>query len=513
MLGIGEYILLLIILFFIISTLFTKFVAVGLIVIVTSLTFWKLNEYSNYWKKRNIPSPKGKLGIGNIIELFENFKNSDERWKKKFGKTYGLMMGLTPDITTTDLNIIKEVYVKQFEKFIDRETFFPGSNKKEKSLFAHGMFMLRGDDWRRVRNLSSPAFTTGKMKMFVTFFNETANKTLELLKNYELEDKPIDIKKMCDGMTLDSIFKSTFGLKTDLQEDPNNIVRKNAKKVFDANVYDPRVYFNYHIKDDKEIKFFTDLLSQCYEKRKKELKEVNDDDDNKEKDEDIMFENATKSQKAKGMSKIEILAQGFLFLLAGYETTASTINFLLFMLANHQEYQEKCREEILDALQGKDINYIDYDTVNKLNYLDQCVKECLRMFPPAGKINRICVEKTTINGIEFEPGTMVSVPIFNLHYDEEIYPQPNIFDPERFSTEQKAGRDPLYYMPFGYGPRNCIGMRFAYLSIKIYIARFLTKYRFKTCKESVPLPLEIATVSLTKPKDTLYLKVETISNL
>uniref|UniRef100_A0A0K0FVA5 Cytochrome P450 n=1 Tax=Strongyloides venezuelensis TaxID=75913 RepID=A0A0K0FVA5_STRVS len=543
MIGIGEYIIFSSVLFLIISILFSKYVAIAFITILISLIFWKVNTLKNYWKKRNIPSPKGKFGIGNILEIMNDFKNCDLKWKKEFGGTYGVMMGLRPDLATTNLDIIKEVYVKQFDKFIDREGFMPSSSKRDKSLLANGMFIKRGEDWRRIRNLCSPAFTTGKMKMFVKFFNETVDRTIEILKKYETEDKAIDMKELCDGMTIDSIFKSTFGYKTDLQENPDNIVREYAKNLFDSSIYDPkflfillfpevtniiRVYFGYHVKNNTEHNYFRDLLSECYERRKKELERgenneapdffkvllqsVNDDDDDKDKDEEIVFEEATQNQKKKGMSKIEVLSQGFLFLLAGYETTASSIHFLLFMLAHHQEYQDRCREEILEVLGEKSIDYIDYDTENKLTYLDQCVKECLRMYPPAGRINRTCVQKTTINGIDFEPGVSISVPIFNLHYDEDIYPEPNIFDPERFSPEQKAGRDPLYYMPFGYGPRNCIGMRYAYLSMKVYLARLLLKYKFKTCPESLPIPLEISARGMTKPIEKLYLKVETISD-
>uniref|UniRef100_A0A0N5BJ04 Cytochrome P450 n=1 Tax=Strongyloides papillosus TaxID=174720 RepID=A0A0N5BJ04_STREA len=543
MLGIGDYILFLSILYLIISTLFSKYVAISFIVILTSLTFWKIKSWENYWKKRNILGPEGKFGVGNLLEIINDFKHADFQWRKKFGETYGLIMVFRPDLTTTNLDIIKEVYVKQFDKFIDRQGFIPSSSKRDKSLLANGMFIKRGEDWRRIRNLCSPAFTTGKMKMFVKFFNETVDKTIEILKKHETEDKAVDLKELCDGMTIDSIFKSTFGYKADLQEDPNSTIREYARNLFDVNIYDPkfmllilfpeitnfiRVYFGYHFKNNTEHNYFRDLLSECYERRKKELEKgenneapdffkvllqsVNDDsDDAKDKDEEIVFEEATQNQKKKGMSKIEVLSQGFLFLLAGYETTANSIHFLLFMLAHHQEYQDRCREEILEVLGEKSIDYIDYDTEIKLTYLDQCVKECLRMYPPAGKINRICVQKTTINGIDFEPGVSVSISIFNLHYDEDIYPEPNIFDPERFSPEQKAGRDPLYYMPFGYGPRNCIGMRYAYLSMKVYLARLLLKYKFKTCPESLPIPLEIIAQAMTKPIEKLYLKVETIS--
>uniref|UniRef100_A0A0N5C223 Cytochrome P450 n=1 Tax=Strongyloides papillosus TaxID=174720 RepID=A0A0N5C223_STREA len=541
MIGIGECILLSITLFIIISTLFSKYVAIGLIVILTSLIIWKINSCSHYWKKRNILGPEGKFGVGNLLEIMNDFKNCDLKWKKEFGETYGVMMGLRPDLTTTNLDIIKEVYVKQFDKFIDREDFMSTSSKTCDSLLDNNMLSRRGEDWRRIRNLCSPAFTTGKMKMFVKFFNETVDRTIEILKKYETEDKEIDMKELCDGMTIDSIFKSTFGYKTDLQEDPNNIIRVYCRRLFDASIYDPeflfmllfpeiskflRVYFGYHVKINTEHNYFRNLLSECYERRKKELErgENNEapdffkvllqsvnDEDIENNDREIVTESATENQKRKGMSKIEALSQGFLFLLAGHETTASSVHFLLFMLAHHQEYQDRCREEILEVLGEKSIDYIDYDTVNKLTYLDQCVKECLRMYPPSGRINRMCVQKTTINGIDFEPGCLVSIPIFTMHYNEDVYPQPNIFDPERFSPEQKAGRDPLYYIPFGYGPRNCIGMRYAYISMKVYLARLLLKYKFKTCPESLPIPLEITSRGMTKPIEKLYLKVETIS--
>uniref|UniRef100_A0A0N4Z4L9 Cytochrome P450 n=1 Tax=Parastrongyloides trichosuri TaxID=131310 RepID=A0A0N4Z4L9_PARTI len=506
------------------------------------MLFLKLIIWKTYWKKRNIPSPDGTIFFGHTLQLFGDFKKCDERWQKEFGETYGLMIMGTPDLTTTNMEIIKEVYVKQFENFTDRQAFIPESAGEEESLLTNGMFSKGGDAWRRIRNLCSPAFTTGKMKMFVKFFNESVDKTIEILNKHCDNDKEIDMKMLCDGMTLDSIFKSTFGYKADMQEDPNNIVRVYARKMFESDIKDPaflflilfpyinsllRKYFGYHVNEQKEHNFFRDMLSECFERRKKELKEnVNNEAPDffkvliksleeknqiNEIDNEIIFEKATESQKKKGMSKCEILAQGFLFLLAGYETTSNTLHFLLFMLAHHQEYQDKCREEIINALDGKNINYIDYETVNKLNYLEQCVKESLRMYPPAGKINRMCVKRTTINGIDFEPGTTVSVSIFNLHYNDKVYPEPEVYDPDRFSPEQKALRDPLYYLPFGYGPRNCIGMRYAYLSMKVYLARLLLKFKFVTCDNSVSLPVKINAKGMTKTDKELILKVERIN--
>uniref|UniRef100_A0A0N4ZZF4 Cytochrome P450 n=1 Tax=Parastrongyloides trichosuri TaxID=131310 RepID=A0A0N4ZZF4_PARTI len=500
-------------------------------------------EWEYYWKNKNIPSPKGLFGIGHLIDIMKDFKECDNRWKEECGETYGLMLMGTPELLTTNLDLIREIYVKQFENFIDRESFSPESTDKDKSLLTSGMFTKRGEAWRRIRNLCSPAFSSAKMKMFVTFFNQSADKTIEILEDYFKNNKEVDMKELCDGMTLDSIFKSIFGYKIDIQEDPDNIVRTYAKKFFNVDIKNPsilililfpytcyllRKYFDYHVGTQIEHRFFKDLLSKCLERRRRKLKchdsneapdffnvllhALEEDNKYKDSDEEISFEKATQKQKNKGMSEYEILGQGFLFLLSGYETTSTSIHFILFMLAYHQEYQDKCREEIFSALRGKDLNYIDYETVNKLDYLEQCIKEGLRMYPPAGRINRVCVNKTTVNGIVFEPGTNVSVSIFNLHYDENVYLEPDVFNPERFSSEQKTLRDPLHYLPFGYGPRNCIGMRYAYLSMKVYLAKLLTKFIFVTCDKSTKLPIRIDSKGITKPSDKLILKVNKVND-
>jgi len=104
---------------------------------------------------------------------------------------------------------------------------------------------------------------------------------------------------------------------------------------------------------------------------------------------------------------------------------------------------------------------------------------------------RECTKKCTIKGLKIPKGTIVLVPTCTLHRDPEFYPDPDTYDPERFSAVAKQSRDPYTYLPFGQGPRNCIGMRFAQMEMKLVLIRLLKKYSFVLASEStVPLTLE-----------------------
>uniref|UniRef100_A0A8C8Z482 unspecific monooxygenase n=1 Tax=Prolemur simus TaxID=1328070 RepID=A0A8C8Z482_PROSS len=125
-----------------------------------------------------------------------------------------------------------------------------------------------------------------------------------------------------------------------------------------------------------------------------------------------------------------------------------------------------------------------YDAVVQLEYLDMVVNETLRLFPIAGRIQRVCKKDVEIKGLFIPKGVVVIIPTHVLHWDPKYWPEPKEFRPERFSKNNKDNIDPYLYLPFGVGPRNCIGMRFALISIKLAIVKILQNFSFKPCKET-----------------------------
>ncbi|KAI5128078.1 Cytochrome P450 3A4 [Manis pentadactyla] len=166
------------------------------------------------------------------------------------------------------------------------------------------------------------------------------------------------------------------------------------------------------------------------------------------------------------LSDMELVAQSIIFIFAGYESTSSVLSFLMYLLATHPDVQQKLQEEIDATFPDKTLP--SYDALVQMEYLDMVVNESLRLFPVAGRLEQLCKKDVEIKGVLIPKGTVVMVPIFVLHQDPELWPEPE-FRPERFSKKNKDSINPYTYLPFGSGPRNCIGMRFALLNMKLAI--------------------------------------------
>uniref|UniRef100_I3MLS5 unspecific monooxygenase n=2 Tax=Ictidomys tridecemlineatus TaxID=43179 RepID=I3MLS5_ICTTR len=140
-----------------------------------------------------------------------------------------------------------------------------------------------------------------------------------------------------------------------------------------------------------------------------------------------------------------------------------------------------------------------------MEYLDMVVNETLRLFPIAGRIERVCKKDVEINGVPIRKGTVVMIPSYVLHRDPQHWPEPEEFHPERFSKKNKDSIDPYIYMPFGNGPRNCIGMRFALMNMKLALVKVMQNFSFQLCKET-QIPLKLADQGLLQPEKPIILK-------
>lgn len=173
----------------------------------------------------------------------------------------------------------------------------------------------------------------------------------------------------------------------------------------------------------------------------------------------------------------ELSAQAFVFFVAGSETNSTASTLCMYELAKNPSIQEKLREDIKNTLQ-KHNNVISYESIMEMKYLDMVLNETLRKYPIAPDLLRMCRERYVLevpgyDPLVIEPGTMLWLSILGIQTDPEYYPEPDKFDPERFSEKGKIGRHPQTYLPFGEGPRNCVGMRFALLQSKVAIVQFV----------------------------------------
>ena len=134
------------------------------------------------------------------------------------------------------------------------------------------------------------------------------------------------------------------------------------------------------------------------------------------------------------------------------------------------------------------------------------VNETLRLYFLGGRLERTCKRDVEINGVTIPKGTIVIIPPYTLYRSPEYWPNPEEFRPERFSKENKDNIDPYIYLPFGAGPRNCIGMRFALLTLKVAITAVLQHFTFQACKE-IQIPLKLQSLGFMTPEKPIVLKL------
>ena len=209
-----------------------------------------------------------------------------------------------------------------------------------------------------------------------------------------------------------------------------------------------------------------------------------------------------------GISKLTaevLIAQSITFLLAGFETTGTTLSSTAFFMALHPEVQDKLINEVDKADQARGDTPL-YDYVQSIGYLDHVVCEALRLCSPGFNLLRACEEEAVYKGVRFPKGVDVNIPVYVLHRDPEVWDNPLEFNPENFSPEAQEKRNPYSFLPFGSGPRHCIGMRFALLEIKIALLKVMQQFKFERAPETVA-KLEHGTTVLMLPKHKIYLKI------
>ncbi|EEC16802.1 cytochrome P450, putative [Ixodes scapularis] len=208
----------------------------------------------------------------------------------------------------------------------------------------------------------------------------------------------------------------------------------------------------------------------------------------------------------------EIRANLFATLVDGFETISAAMTFMAYILAKHQDVQDKLRTTIIKALDKNMESYVE--TILRIEYLDQVTLEALRLYPPvAGFITRTCEKDYHYKGLKIPSGMTILIPVHQLHYDLNLWNQPEAFDPDRFSACNKSILNSVQYQAFGNGPRRCMGMRFAQLELKIAFAKILANYSLFLDERHIgedQLKLKTSFI-FANPRDGVWIKLKKVS--
>ncbi|CAG9859947.1 unnamed protein product [Phyllotreta striolata] len=513
-----------------------------LIVILLLMVWIYLNfvKPAAYWNERRVfhvtPGRKFLKEFFSRKSIFELSLDAYRNFPSR--RFYGSYQIFKPCLVVTDLDLIKQITVKDFDHFTDHFTFF---DQKTDPILGQNLFELKGERWKDMRSTLSPAFTSSKMKGMYPFIQETARKFTDHFYQLPEDIIEMDMKTAFSKFTNDIIATCAFGIECDtLKNESNDFFALGSQIANPASgtrlklllkLMFPRFYevFNMSLFPLNITNFFQNLVKTNIEYREKnnvirpdmiqllmEAKRGRLKHSDENTDQDTGFATVEESSVGKSLRQIELTdelmtAQALVFFIAGFDTSSTVLSFLAHQLAIDQDVQKKLQTEIDDVIKSQES--VSYEDLLKMKYLDQVISEILRRYPPGYTLTRVCVKDYKIEAAKrsektfvLKKGTIVSLPIIGIHMDPIFFPNPEKFDPERFNEENRAHIVPGSFMPFGSGPRNCIGSRFALLECKSVIVSLLSKFDILP-NERTRIPLRLAKKIMLSSKDGVCLSL------
>ncbi|KAM6216827.1 cytochrome P450 4F2-like [Rhynchocyon petersi] len=362
-----------------------------------------------------------------------------------------------------------------------------------------GLLLSSGDKWNHQRRLLTPAFHFNILKPYVKIFSEAANIMHDKWQHLISKgSEHLDMFEHISLMTLDSLLKCVFSFDSHCQEKPSEYITTilelsalTVKRHHQIFLHWDFLYFltrdgQHFQKACRLVHNFTDAAIQ---ERRRTLAEQGVDDFLKAKAKaktmdfiDVLL--LSRDEDGKELSDEQVRAEADTFMFEGHDTTASGISWVLYNLAKHPEYQERCRKEVQELMGDCKLEEIEWDDLAQLPFLSMCIKESLRLHPPVTVISRRCTQDVVLpDGWVIPKGTTCLINIFGTHHNPSVWPNPEVYDPFRFDLENSQKRSPLAFIPFSAGPRNCIGQTFAMTEMKVVLA--LTLLRFRVLPDEV----------------------------
>ncbi|XP_055933941.1 cytochrome P450 3A41-like isoform X1 [Argiope bruennichi] len=490
-----------------------------LVVLVASVVFmvvrWAVNRHDRLkvFKRYGIPGPEPDFLSGNMNQLKSAPTPNDiiTSWLGKYGNVFGYYVGEIPYIVVNDLEMLKQVFIKDSNVFINRPAMFLDVAPLNKTILA-----LKDKRWKEVRSLLTPTFSSGKIKLMTQIVSKKVDVTVRVVEKHAEKDEIFDMYELVQGLTLDVIADCALAMKSHCQENPQDIFLVAVRDFFryaNNRAVEYAIMFPFVA---TVMSFISNYLTAgqmtnlIVDSVKRAIAERRQKPDVRSMDilQLMLDHKGNDGTGSPGLTDEEIIANAYIFLLAGYETTATALAFTFYLLVKHPEIQDRLYKEIENITDDfeKDTDNA-YSTVQNHQYLDQVFSESLRFYPPVtGFVSRLCSEDHRVGTVIIPKGATVLAPVWDIHHDPELWPNPWEFDPERFSPENKTNLNSAAYMPFGIGKRNCIGARFAQLEAKLAIFRLVKKFKFEACeKTDDPLPLICHTV-IINPAKGVYLK-------
>uniref|UniRef100_A0A0C9S6X4 TSA: Wollemia nobilis Ref_Wollemi_Transcript_14198_1611 transcribed RNA sequence n=1 Tax=Wollemia nobilis TaxID=56998 RepID=A0A0C9S6X4_9CONI len=487
-------------------------VAVGLATIlleIAKVIWWKPLQLKKYFESQGLEGPPYKLFYGNAPDIvrmasqesskpltlsdhniFARVNRAFDQWRKAYGQEFVFWFGTKPRLFVPHPELAKEILSSKFGHYKKIQS------RPEKR---QGLTQLQGEKWAQHRRILNPAFRMELLKgMTPLFVESTVNMLQEWSKLVSLGSKEIDVHKEFGILTSDVISRTAFGSSY-----------TEGKRIFDLQAQHLVLMFERFrsvqipgsrflpTRKNRQQWWYSKEIRRCI----RQVIEGRESAVSNKKAEDYgtdLLGLMMTSNKRQGGGKLqnmsmtvdEIITECQTFYLAGQETTATLLTWTIILLGMHQDWQERARREVLEVC-GKN-DFPNADAVNGLKIVGMVLNECLRLYPPVLGLTRQTYKAMQLGRFSIPEGTGLLISILAIHHDPALWGNDVLeFNPERFSQGfSKAAKHPMAFMPFGLGPKSCIGQNLSLLEAKVVLAMILQRFSFVISSHYIHAPVQ-----------------------
>ncbi|CAG4989294.1 unnamed protein product [Parnassius apollo] len=486
------------------------FVILVLLLLVLLTIFHYTSDGRKYWLHRKVPYREPCPIFGNFgatLTMRRSYTNMLQFFYDSFRdeKYVGIFQARRPTLLVIDLDIVKNIFIKDFACFSDRISV---STDTRREPLLRNLANMSGAEWKAMRHIVTRTFSSAKMKAMFCLIADCANALKIALYQESLEE--VDVPKLMSRFTTDVIGSCAFGVDPGSLKNPDSPFLAMSQKMFKTDrttvlkrycrTFFPRLFkfLNLRTYSWEVETFFTNIINQVIEERRTKTVQRNDFIQ--------LMLNVQKSETDFPMTDELITSNSFIFMLAGLETSATTLSFCLYELAKDPDLQTKVRQEVLDCMERH--GGLNYDAVCAMRLVVQTTLETLRLHPPTPLTTRLCTLPCTLSttDLKVKVKDAVLIPLHCIQKDPKYFANPDKFDPDRFKDES----NPPGFLAFGEGPRSCPGARFAQLTVAAGLATVLSGYLVEPCSKSTPRIQYDPRSVMLKNKGGIWLKFKAL---
>jgi cytochrome P450 len=425
------------------------------------------------------PGPRGFPVIGNLLQLRADPIRTFSAAADRYGDLVYLKAGGYHGYLLSDPAQIKHVLQDNYRNYHKSPLY-----ARLKESLGEGLVTSEDSLWLRQRRLAQPAFHRERLGAMVATMNDAIDSTLEGWNAAAGEGRTIDLVEDMMDLTQRIIVRTMFSTELGHASVVVNrtwpIINQRIGETLWATPLETRLPLPANVRFRKAVRELDAVVYQIIRDRRRAGGDG--------PDLLSMFLSARDEETGERMSDRQLRDEVMTMLLAGHETTSLALSWTYFVLADHPDIADRIVNEAADVLDDATPTLTD---IERLSYTRMVIQEVLRLYPPAWGFSRLALNEDHIGGYRVPAGSIVFLIPFVLHRRPELWPDPHRFDPERFTADRVAARPKFAYLPFGGGPRQCIGSQFAMTEASLILTRALRQYQVELvpnqCIEARPL--------------------------